>query len=112
MLLVRAARTVPVYGGNLGVDWYDPALDLEEERRAAEYLELHEQRLKKAGLEVSTKVLNGPAADAIIDVVHDTPNALVVMTTRGRSGTARAILGSVADRVVRHANAPVLLIHA
>jgi nucleotide-binding universal stress UspA family protein len=112
ILLARARRTVPVYGGSLGVDWYDPMLDQEEERLANGYLQFQERQLKKAGLEVSTRLLEGPAAEAIIAVVRDTPDSLVVMTTRGRSGAARALLGSVADRVVRHANAPVLLIHA
>ncbi len=34
---------------------------------------------------------------------------LIVMTTHGRSGLARACLGSVADKVVRGAETPVLL---
>ncbi|MBF8299009.1 MAG: universal stress protein [Dehalococcoidia bacterium] len=112
VLLMRARRSVPVYGGSLGVDWYDPMLDREEERLANDYLQFQERQLEKAGLEVSIRVLEGPAAEAIIGIVRDTPNSLVVMTTRGRSGAARALLGSVADRVVRHANAPVLLIRA
>ena len=36
--------------------------------------------------------------------------AMVVMTTHGRSGLDRMVLGSVADRVVRHANVPVLVV--
>ena len=38
-------------------------------------------------------------------------NSLVVMTTHGRSGVGRALLGSVADRVVRQSPAPTLLVH-
>jgi nucleotide-binding universal stress UspA family protein len=35
---------------------------------------------------------------------------LIVLTTHGRSGVRRAVLGSVADRVARHATMPVLVV--
>jgi nucleotide-binding universal stress UspA family protein len=35
---------------------------------------------------------------------------MVAMTTHGRSGVARCVLGSVADRLVRHAGVPVLVV--
>jgi nucleotide-binding universal stress UspA family protein len=41
---------------------------------------------------------------------HDGPGALIVMSTHGRSGLGRTVLGSVADRVIRTAEAPVLLV--
>ena len=48
-------------------------------------------------------------AQAIIDKAAQQPS-LVVMTTHGRSGVGRVVLGSVTDRVVRHSNGPVLVI--
>ena len=48
-------------------------------------------------------------AQAIIDKASQQPS-LVVMTTHGRSGVGRVVLGSVTDRVVRHSNGPVLVI--
>ena len=48
-------------------------------------------------------------AQAIIDQAEQTPS-LVVMTTHGRGGIDRMLMGSVTDRVVRHSNAPVLVI--
>ena len=48
-------------------------------------------------------------AQAIIDQAAD-HKTLVVMTTHGRSGIGRMLMGSVTDRVVRHSNAPVLVI--
>ena len=48
-------------------------------------------------------------AEAIVNVAGAEPT-MVVMTTHGRSGINRLVLGSVADRVVRHANAPVLVV--
>ena len=48
-------------------------------------------------------------AQAIIDQAAD-HKTLVVMTTHGRSGIGRMLMGSVTDRVVRHSNAPVLVV--
>ena len=48
-------------------------------------------------------------AQAIIDQAAE-PKTLVVMTTHGRSGIRRMLMGSVTDRVVRHSNAPVLVV--
>lgn len=49
-------------------------------------------------------------ADAVIGLGDGLPNALVVMTTHGRRGVGRALLGSVADQVVRHSLTPTLLV--
>ena len=48
-------------------------------------------------------------AQTIIDRAAAQPS-LVVMTTHGRSGVGRMVLGSVTDRVIRHSNTPVLVI--
>ena len=50
------------------------------------------------------------AADAIVRLAGDSDNGLVVMTTHGRAGVGRALLGSVADRVVRASPVPTLLV--
>src|SRR5262249_50785221 len=61
---------------------------------------------------VDTKVVVGEAADALIAEIGATQPALVVMSTHGRSGLGRWIYGSVADAIMRHADAPVLLVPA
>ena len=61
-------------------------------------------------LTASTEVRVGRPAAAIRDAAQ--PGDLIVMTSHGRSGLARAFLGSVAEGVIRHAPAPVLLIRA
>jgi nucleotide-binding universal stress UspA family protein len=50
------------------------------------------------------------AADATIDVALSTDGALVCMSTHGRSGVGRAVLGSVADGVIRSGQVPVLVV--
>ena len=60
--------------------------------------------------DVETVVLHGDPATVIVDLTHDYPDALVAMTTHGRSGMGRWLMGSVADRVVRHAAGPVMVL--
>ncbi len=49
-------------------------------------------------------------SEAVIELAEGLDNPLVVMATRGRRGVGRALLGSVADRIVRHSPAPTLLV--
>ena len=63
--------------------------------------------------DVSTVVREGQAGHEIVDAVEKLGCDVVVIATRGRSGIKRALLGSVADHVVRHAStASVLLVRA
>lgn len=51
-----------------------------------------------------------PVSRAIIDVAKEENVQMIVMTTHGRSGLGRALLGSVAEAVLHHAKVPVVLI--
>ena len=59
---------------------------------------------------VETQVTQGAPADAIVDTATSEAGSIVVMTTHGRTGVGRMLLGSVADRVIRQSGCPVLLI--
>ncbi len=85
--------------------------DLPKQMDAAAVQYLHEvnEKLSQQGVVVE-RLLHGDPASAIVDLAHETPNSLVAMTSHGRSGLGRWLLGSVADRVVRHSGGPVLLI--
>lgn len=63
------------------------------------------ERLAASGT-VSTVYGENPASE-IVSQAEKEPAILIAMATHGRSGLARMILGSVADRVVRHSVAPV-----
>jgi nucleotide-binding universal stress UspA family protein len=76
--------------------------------RLAEMLEAVATVIREEGLTTSSQVLTGPIAPAISDQVQ--PGDIVVMTSHGRSGVRRWLLGSVAEYLVRHADAPVLLV--
>jgi nucleotide-binding universal stress UspA family protein len=52
----------------------------------------------------------GGAAAEIIDLAKRTTENLVAMSTHGRSGVGRWVLGSVTERVVRYSQDPVLVL--
>jgi nucleotide-binding universal stress UspA family protein len=79
---------------------------------ATRYLESKEQQLKNAGLEVLSVVAEGEAAETIIELAKGSPQSLIAMCTHGRSGVRRWMLGSVTEKVIRHAEYPVLAIRA
>jgi nucleotide-binding universal stress UspA family protein len=64
----------------------------------------------QAGLTVTTHLLSGQVKDVLIPHLRARNPDLIVMSTHGRSGVARAWLGSVAMHIVHHATSPVLLI--
>jgi nucleotide-binding universal stress UspA family protein len=66
--------------------------------------------LQRAGLEASGAMLNGSPYFAISDILQ--PGDLLVLTSHGRGGVRRWLLGSVAEKLVREAPAPVLLVPA
>lgn len=77
------------------------------------YLENQGSKLRHQGVApVEEKLAHGPPAIAVADFARETAHSLVAMTTHGRSGLGRWILGSVADRVIRHSGGPVLVIRA
>ena len=61
---------------------------------------------------VSATVIEGDAASELVELAEGPPQSLIAMSTHGRSGLGRWVLGSVAEKVVQHSRAPVLLIRA
>lgn len=80
---------------------------------AARYLQQMTEKLNQKGISsVDNRLVHGHAASSILDVIQEIPDSLVALTTHGRSGVGRWVLGSVADRLVRHSGQPVLVIRA
>ncbi len=76
---------------------------------AAQHYLLQTQEALRTERPVETKVLQGPPADALIDLAEAEGIDLVVMASHSRGGLALAVLGSVADRMLQ-GSAPVLLV--
>jgi nucleotide-binding universal stress UspA family protein len=85
----------------------------EAERQAAsDYLREVGDRLRNRGLQVEQELPDGPPAGEIIERASALGVDLIAMTTHGRGGLERLVLGSVAEDVLRRAPCPVLLVRA
>jgi nucleotide-binding universal stress UspA family protein len=63
----------------------------------------------REGLKIRrTRIERGRPSDVVVDVAKRDNYDLVAIATHGRTGFSRALLGSVAERIVRHAPCPVL----
>ncbi len=79
---------------------------------AAEYLSSTANELVESGLQVRTRWIDGDPAETITAIADEEHVDLIVMSTHGRSGISRLWLGSVATRVIRRADQPILLVRA
>ncbi len=70
--------------------------------------------LSKLGLDsdkaITTEIVEGAAFEKILEVAENGKFELVVLGTHGRTGLSHALLGSVAEKVVRLAKCPVLTV--
>lgn len=73
---------------------------------AQEVVEAAEER----GIPVESVVLEGVPSEEIVDYAANNGMDLIVMGTHGRTGIRAALIGSVAERVVRHSTVPVLTV--
>jgi len=77
---------------------------------AAEYLENHAANMRGRGLRVTTSVaVDAQAGNGILAEAEAVGADMVAMSTHGRTGISRAVLGSAADKVLRGVHTPVLL---
>src|SRR5580765_4578313 len=80
-------------------------------RDAEEYLAAVARRFADKGIgRVETHVWYGPAAAAIVEGAASQKADLIVMSTHGRSGIGRLVLGSVTESVLRGTLTPILLL--
>ncbi len=81
-----------------------------------EDLQTAERRLKAIepsmeGVHFEHRLVTGEPAKEIVRLAQDEGAALIVVATHGRTGLTRALMGSVAERVVRNATCPVLTVN-
>ena len=80
-------------------------------REAEEYPAAVTRRLADRGVTcVETHVWYGPAAAAIVEAAATQKADMIVMSTHGRTGLGRLILGSVAESVLRGTTVPILIV--
>ncbi len=79
---------------------------------SSRYLEQVAYRLYADGFKVHSEILSGDPSTTICTTAETLPADLIVMSTHGRSGMARWVYGSVANKVLRNAPCPVLLVRS
>lgn len=88
--------------------WGGPDIDDQFIEKATSQLEAY---LKKEGFEgVTACVRAGSAGQEISDYVNELSADLLVIPSHGESGIKRALIGSVTERVIRHAECPALVL--
>jgi len=78
--------------------------------RADEYLDKLVPSFEELGIPTKYEVLEGPVGETIVRYAKDNEIDLIALASHGRSGIDRAIMGSVADYVLRKAGLPILII--
>jgi len=77
-----------------------------------QYLDSVAKGVQKRGHPVSKDVTTGAPAEQILDLAEAKPVDLIAMSTHGRSGVGRWVLGSVTDKVLHAGDMPVLVLRA
>jgi nucleotide-binding universal stress UspA family protein len=85
---------------------------LRDQLRAEAERDLATRAAAIGGVDVKSEVKFEVPAGAIVETAAERKCQLIVMGTRGRGGVSRLLLGSVAERVVRTAECPVLTVSA
>lgn len=106
---VYVIQPVSVAAGRKGPDWVKAAKDMmkEDGEEATGYVE---KQVKNENLDVESVILEGDPGEEIIKFADKNDTDLIVMGTRGLSGIKRFMVGSVADKVVRHSEKEVLVV--
>ena len=81
-------------------------------QEAAGYLDGIAAGIREKGFAIQVAARFGNPSQAIIDFVQENQIDLLVMCTRGQTGPARWLLGSVTDHVVRGSSIPVVVVPA
>jgi nucleotide-binding universal stress UspA family protein len=106
ILLLRAAEAPALAVGD------QTEAQVKVVREAEEYLDLVKRRLQtETSAPISTSVWYGHPSEAIAEGAHFNGVDMIVMTTHGRSGLGRILLGSVAESVIRSTATPILVLH-
>ncbi len=109
--LLQILQPIEIYAPAYGLGTYTPIqANIEPwKQEAQQYLDRTATTLRAAGLQVQVEVCIGPTAMTILDYAGDHDVDLIAIETHGRSGAARLLLGSIADKIVRGTGMPVLL---
>ena len=110
-VLLFRAWDMPLYGMEEPLNVVE-SLERAVRASAEDYVTHSTCQLQAQGMRVRGETQGGTAAEGILEQAQHVKASLIVMSTHGRSGVSRWVMGSVADRVLRTSPIPVLLIRA
>ena len=99
-----------IYGGGYHISEYLPRIREELQTEARRYLAGVAWPLRQEGLEVSAETVHGSPSSRIVQIARAADHDMIALTTHGRSGISRLLLGSVAEAIVRESGDPVLIV--
>jgi len=77
-----------------------------------DYLKIVAKKFNEKGIKTVYEVVSGDPADKIVEYAEDNKMSLIAMSTHGRTGLARWVLGSVADKILHGSTMPILLVRS
>jgi nucleotide-binding universal stress UspA family protein len=111
--VVTVVEHPPYYGTPEASALYDAelyrSLSAELEKLGQEAVDRLAKTFQDAGLTTSSVVRRGAPADEVVAEAAEWGASVVVVSTHGRTGLSRLVLGSVANQIVNHAPCPVML---
>jgi nucleotide-binding universal stress UspA family protein len=113
IIFLRVVEPVAIPSAYFGADFSAEELtrlNNEHQTAATKYIEEVVARSKYNGVKVEGKTIIGRPAEVIADFTKDNGVDLITIATHGRSGISRWVWGSVAERVLRSACVPVMMI--
>jgi nucleotide-binding universal stress UspA family protein len=102
------------YPPPLSMSW-EESLAYEKKRCMAicqDYLSRIQDKLTASGIKTRTEVPEGNPAEVLIDYINKNSIDLVILSTHGRTGFSKWAFGSIAEKVLKGSESPVLLIRA
>lgn len=113
ILLVHVVAPMPtLYGGAAPTGFHTPTVLKEFQESAQKSLDEIRREKIPAEIQARTFVLHGRPAHEIVEFAAHEKADIIVIPTQGECGWRRFVFGSVAERVVRNAECPVLTIRA
>ena len=115
VVLLRVVEPFTTSTGALGPTFTEQDrqnIDSQNRADAEKYLSQLVNHVKYGGVKIRREVIVGRAAESVADYASKNGVDLIIIATHGRSGISRWVWGSVADRVLRSACVPVLMVRA
>jgi nucleotide-binding universal stress UspA family protein len=114
VIFVRAVEPLQLRSGSEWLPTPEEQQRIESSHRsgAQDYLNQLVGRLKCGSANLQTEVIMGKVAEGLGNYAEKSGVDLIIIATHGRSGVSRWVWGSVADRILRSACVPVLMVRA